>query len=38
MAHSADGMVMQGACIFAGFSIPALVALATYTLGKAVRA
>jgi hypothetical protein len=38
MAHTADNMVMQGACIVAGFAIPALVALATYTLGKAVRA
>jgi hypothetical protein len=37
MAHTADGVVMQGACIAAGFAIPALVALATYTLGKAVR-
>jgi hypothetical protein len=37
MAHTADGWIMQGACIVAGFSIPALVALATYTLGKAVR-
>ncbi len=38
MAHTANGMVLQGACIAAGFAIPALVALATYTLGKAVRA
>jgi hypothetical protein len=38
MAHTADGMILQGACIAAGFAIPALVALATYTLGKAVRA
>jgi hypothetical protein len=29
MAHGADGIVMQVACILAGFSIPALVALAT---------
>jgi hypothetical protein len=38
LAHSADGLVMQGACIAAGFSIPALVALATFSLGRAVRA
>jgi hypothetical protein len=38
MAHGADGMVMQGACVVAGCSVPALIALATYTLGKAVRA
>jgi hypothetical protein len=38
MAHGADGMILQGVCIAAGFAIPALVALATYTLGKAVRA
>jgi hypothetical protein len=38
MAHTAEGMILQGACIAAGFAIPALVALATYTLGKAVRA
>jgi hypothetical protein len=38
MAHTADGAIMQGACIIAGFAIPTLVALATYTLGKAVRA
>jgi hypothetical protein len=37
MAHTAEGMVMQGACVAAGFAIPALVALSTYTLGKAVR-
>jgi hypothetical protein len=30
-------MVLQGACVAAGFAIPALVALSTYTLGKAVR-
>jgi hypothetical protein len=38
MAHGADGTVMQAACIVAGCSVPALIALATYTLGKAVRA
>lgn len=37
MASHADGMILQGACIVAGFSIPLLIALATYTLGKAVR-
>ena len=37
MAHTADGMILQGACIAAGFAIPLLIALATYTLGKAVR-
>jgi hypothetical protein len=37
MAHTADGPIMQGACIAAGFAIPTLIALATYTLGKAVR-
>lgn len=37
MAHSAEGMILQAACIVAGFAIPALVALATFTLGKAVR-
>jgi hypothetical protein len=37
MAHTADGWILRGACIIAGFAIPALVALATYTLGKAVR-
>ncbi len=37
MAHTAEGPIMQGACIVAGFAIPALIALATYTLGKAVR-
>jgi hypothetical protein len=37
MAHGADGLVMQGACVVAGCSVPALIALATYTLGKAVR-
>jgi hypothetical protein len=38
MAHGADGAVMQAACVVAGCSVPALIALATYTLGKAVRA
>jgi hypothetical protein len=38
MAHTADGLIMQGACIIAGCSVPALIALATYTLGKAARA
>lgn len=38
MAHTADGWIMQAACIAAGFAIPGLIALATFTLGKAVRA
>jgi hypothetical protein len=38
MAHTADGLVLQIACVVAGFAVPALIALATYTLGKAVRA
>jgi hypothetical protein len=38
MAHSAEGAVMQAACVVAGCSVPALIALATFTLGKAVRA
>jgi hypothetical protein len=38
MAHTADNMVMGGACVVAGVAIPALIALATFTLGKAVRA
>jgi hypothetical protein len=38
MAHAADGLIMQIACIIAGCSVPALIALATYTLGKAARA
>jgi hypothetical protein len=38
MAHSADNVVMAGACVVAGFAIPALVALSTFTLSKAVRA
>jgi hypothetical protein len=38
MAHGADGAIMQAACVVAGCSVPALIALATYTLGKAVRA
>ncbi len=38
MAHGADGLVMQAVCVAAGFAIPSLVALATYTLGRAVRA
>jgi hypothetical protein len=38
MAHGADGLVMQGACVAVGFAVPALIALATFTLGKAVRA
>ncbi len=37
MASHADGQIMQVACILAGFSIPILIALSTYTLGKAVR-
>jgi hypothetical protein len=37
LARGADGQIMQGACILAGFAIPTLIALATYTLGKAVR-
>jgi hypothetical protein len=31
-------MVMVGACVVAGFAIPGLIAFATFTLGKAVRA
>jgi hypothetical protein len=38
MAHGADGTVMQAACVVAGCAVPCLIALATYTLGKAVRA
>jgi hypothetical protein len=38
MAHDAAGLVMQVACVIAGCSVPALIALATYTLGKAARA
>jgi hypothetical protein len=38
MAHGADGYIMQAACVVARCSVPALIALATYTLGKAVRA
>jgi hypothetical protein len=38
MAHTQDDPILQGACIAAGCAIPALVALATYTLGKSMRA
>jgi hypothetical protein len=38
MASHAEGQVMQAACIAAGFAIPALIALSTFTLGRAVRA
>ncbi len=38
MAHTAEGLVMQIACIAAGCAVPALIALATFTLGKAARA
>jgi hypothetical protein len=38
MAHTADGALMQGACIAAGCAIPALIAMATFTLGRAARA
>jgi hypothetical protein len=38
MAHTAEGTVMQAACVAAGCAVPMLIALATYTLGKAVRA
>jgi hypothetical protein len=38
MAHTADNVVMAGACVVAGIAIPALIALATFTLGKTVRA
>jgi hypothetical protein len=38
MAHTVDNPIMQAACIAAGCAIPGLVALATFTLGKAVRA
>jgi hypothetical protein len=37
MSHGAEGTVMQAACVAAGCAVPALIALATYTLGKAVR-
>jgi hypothetical protein len=37
MAHSADGLILQAACVAAGFAVPGLIALATFTLGKAVR-
>lgn len=37
MAHTADGAIMQAACVLAGCAVPGLIALATYTLGKAVR-
>lgn len=37
MASHQTNPYLQAACIFAGFSIPGLIALATYTLGKAVR-
>jgi hypothetical protein len=35
MAHTVDGPVMQAACGTAGFAVPTLIAVATYTLGKA---
>jgi hypothetical protein len=38
MAATADGLVLQVACILAGCAIPALIAMATFTLGRAVRA
>jgi hypothetical protein len=38
MAHDADGAIMQAACVIAGCAVPGLIALATYTLGRAVRA
>jgi hypothetical protein len=38
MAHTADGWIAQAACIVAGCAVPGLIALATMTLGKAVRA
>jgi hypothetical protein len=38
MAHTADGWVAQAACVVAGCAVPGLIALATMTLGKAVRA
>lgn len=37
MAHGAETQILQAACIAAGFAVPSLIALATYTLGKAVR-
>jgi len=37
MAHTADGAIMQAACVIAGCSVPGLIALATVTLGRAVR-
>jgi hypothetical protein len=37
MAHTADGWIMQAACVAAGCAGPGLIALATMTLGRAVR-
>lgn len=37
MASHQTNPYLQAACIFAGFSIPGLIALATFTLGRAVR-
>jgi hypothetical protein len=38
MAHGADGVILQAARVAAGCAVPALIALTTFTLGKAVRA
>jgi hypothetical protein len=38
MAHTAENAVLAGACVAAGCAVPGLIALATYTLGRAVRA
>jgi hypothetical protein len=37
LASQAEGLVMQAACVAAGFAVPALIALSTFTLGKAMR-
>jgi hypothetical protein len=37
MASTADGPIAKAACIAAGIAVPSLIALATATLGKAVR-
>jgi hypothetical protein len=37
LASHADGVMLQAACVLAGFAIPGLIALSTFTLGQAVR-
>lgn len=37
MAHTAEGSIAQIACVIAGCAVPGLIALATITLGKAMR-